>query len=243
MSRKKRAPSLSKTEKSTENKKITQPKKEIPKKTRLTRRIVISGKNESQKKALKMMKEKDIIMITGMAGSGKSFLASSWALNEIVKGTYKNIIITRPCVEANGEKLGYLPGDFNEKIAPYMMPVFSCLTKYITQVQLQKLIDDKIIMTIPLAYLRGFTFEDTIVIADEMQNTIPEQTRLLLTRKGPNSKIILNGDLNQSDIKYKNGLADACDRLQGIDEIGIVHLEEPVRDPIIAKIEERYKEK
>jgi len=245
MSRKKKASTVSKTEKSTENRKTDKKEslKEDNKQTILKRRIRIIAKNDSQKQTLRMIKEKDIIAITGIAGSGKSFLASSWALNEIIKGTYKKIIITRPCVEANGEKLGFLPGDFSDKIAPYMIPVFNCFTEYISNAQLQKLIDDKIVMTLPLAFMRGCTFKDTIIIADEMQNTIPEQVRMLLTRKGFNSKIILNGDLNQSDIKCKNGLDDACERLRGIDKIGIIDLEEPIRDPIITKIEERYKNK
>jgi len=178
MSRKKRVSSANKTEK-TENKKTNQKKDEPKRRAVLPKRVVISAKNDSQKIALKMMKEKDIVMITGIAGSGKSFLASSWALNEVIKGTYKNIIITRPCVEANGENLGFLPGDFNEKIAPYMIPIFSCFGKYMTQAQLQKLMDDKIVTTLPLAYMRGVTFENTVVIADEMQNTIPEQVRML----------------------------------------------------------------
>lgn len=242
MSRKKKASTENKTGK---GKKTNQTKKEDlkeePKITILKRRIPIVAKNNSQKQALKFMKEKDFSIITGIAGSGKSFLSSSWALNEIIKGKYKNIIITRPCVEANGEKLGFLPGDFSEKIAPYMIPVFNCFTEYISHAQLQKLIDDKVIITLPLAFMRGCSFKDSIIIADEMQNTIPDQVRMLLTRKGSNSKVILNGDLNQSDIRCRNGLEDACERLEGIEKIGIIHLEEPIRDPIITKIEERYK--
>jgi len=148
--------------------------------------------------------------------------------------------LTRPCIEANGEHLGFLPGDFNDKIYPYMLPVFDCILKYMDKKQLDNMISEGIIMTLPLAFQRGITFSDSIVVGDEFQNTIPAQVRMFLTRKGPNSKIIMTGDIKQSDIKGKNGLIDACERLEGLDNLDIIELEEPVRDPIIKDIENRY---
>jgi len=202
--------------------------------------VIITAKNQSQKLALKTIKEKDISVITGIAGSGKSFLAASYALQELSREKYKKIIISRPCKEAHGEHLGFLPGDFNEKIYPYMIPVFDCFLKYIDKKQIDFLISEGIIVTLPLAFTRGVTFEDAIVIGDEFQNTIPEQVRMFLTRKGANSKIIITGDIHQSDIDGKNGLVDMIERLKDIDKIGFVDLEEPVRDIIIKEIEEKY---
>ena len=201
-----------------------------------------TAKTDEQKQVLKSFNENDITFVYGPAGSGKSYLATMWALHEFGKGRYEKIIITRPAVEAYGEKLGFLPGDADEKLAPYMYPIISFLLEAITEEFLQKLLREKSIMTIPLAFQRGINFKNSIVIGDEFQNTIPKQMRMFLTRLQHDSKIIVTGDLNQSDLPEENGLKDAIERFVDVPGIGICALTEEsiVRHPIIKEIEKRY---
>jgi len=174
-----------------------------------------------------------------------SFLAVMWALSEWSKGRYDKIIITRPAVEAYGEKLGFLPGDADEKLAPYMFPIISFMLEVITEDHLNKLLREKSIMTIPLAFQRGINFKNAIVIGDEFQNTIPKQMRMFLTRLQNESKIIVTGDLHQSDIPEENGLQDAISRFSDLANVGICQLTEKsiVRHQIIREIEARYNKK
>ncbi len=164
-------------------------------------------------------------------------------LREFVMGKYSKLIFTRPCVEANGENLGFLPGDLNEKIHPYMYPIFDFLSDYLSAKQIDGLIKSENIITLPLAFQRGITFKNSFVLLDEAQNTNVGQIRMFLTRIGDNCKVVITGDPNQSDVKNKNGLVDACERLVGIDGLGIVHFteEDIFRHPIVFAIEEKYK--
>ena len=201
-----------------------------------------TAKTDEQKAVLKSFSENCITFVYGPPGTGKSFLAVMWALNEWSKGKYEKIIITRPAVEAYGEKLGFLPGDADEKLAPYMFPIISFMLKVISEEWLNKLLKEKVIMTIPLAFQRGINFENAIVIGDEFQNTIPKQMRMFLTRLQSESKIIVTGDLRQSDIPDENGLKDAIERFKDVPGIGICELTEEsiVRHPIIKIIEREY---
>ena len=169
-------------------------------------------------------------------------LAVVSGLKEFVSGQYKKMIFTRPCVEANGENLGFLPGDLNEKISPYMYPIFDFLSDYLNAKQIEEYIKSEFITTLPLAFMRGVTFKDAFVILDEAQNTKPEQIRMFLTRIGDNCKVVLTGDPNQTDIGTKNGLVDACERLKGVSSLDIVKFtnDDIIRNPIVAEIEERY---
>ncbi len=204
--------------------------------------IIISARGSNQKKLLKSIKENLITIVSGYPGSGKTLLSVVSGLREFMMGNYEKMIFTRPCVEANGESLGFLPGDLNEKIHPYMIPIFDFLSDYLTPQEIESLINCGKIITLPLAFQRGCTFKDSFVILDEGQNTRPEQVRMFLTRIGDNCKVVITGDPYQSDIKGKNGLVDAIERLDGVNNLGIVYFgkEDILRNPIVAEIEERY---
>lgn len=201
-----------------------------------------TAKTEEQKEYLKSIRDNEITIAYGLAGCGKTYLPTLQGIHDVLKGKYKRLVLSRPCVEAYGESLGYLPGDYNEKIYPYMMPILDVLNASYGKQDIIKYIEMGLIQTIPLAFMRGLTLSDSFVILDEAQNTLPQQFRLFLTRIGMNSKVVITGDTNQSDIKSRNGLQDAIDLLAGIDNIGIVKLTSKsiIRNPIIEKIEDKY---
>lgn len=210
-------------------------------------RNFVSPKNEEQKNVLDTINDNIITFVKGAPGSGKTFLAVSHALEKLEKGEFDRIVLTRPVVEAAGERLGFLPGDMNDKINPYMIPIFETLSQLIRdENKIQKMFakngSEAQVRVLPLAYMRGCTFVNSFVICDEMQNSTPEQVRMLLTRIGEGSKMVLCGDILQSDIDSTNGLEDAFDLLHDIEDVGFATLTEKaiVRHPIIAAIEERY---
>lgn len=211
---------------------------------------VISAKNPEQKEMLRTISQCDITFVRGYPGSGKTFLAVGYALHELLNDKYEYIIFSRPVVEAGGEKLGFLPGDMEDKINPYMIPIFYSMEQILTDKALIKKLTNKNgsdprIRVLPLAFMRGCTFSRSIVILDEMQNATPEQMRMVLTRFGEGSKMIVCGDTKQSDISSKNGLSDAFELLDGVPGIGFCTLSAKaiVRHPIIENIEERYDER
>lgn len=206
--------------------------------------IAVSAKNAGQKKALKAISENKVTFIYGVAGSGKTHCAVGYGIQELVKGNYDRVIFTRPYVEA-GEKLGYLPGSSGDKFAPFTMPLYEVVSDYLSAEDMKELMEQKKLMVYPIAYMRGITFKRSYVIADEVQNTSPQQMRMLLTRIGEGSKIVCTGDVEQSDLGSKlNGLADAINRLQDIENLGFVEMDYAscVRDKIVADIDARYKE-
>lgn len=202
----------------------------------------LEAKTEEQKTVLKEIYQNDITFISGIAGVGKTHLSTVYGLIQLQQGKYERLIFIRPCVEAYGEKIGYLPGDVEEKIAPYMMPIFDILSSVITINQVNKMIDNKQILTLSLAFLRGITFDNSFVILDEGQNSTINQMRLFLTRIGNNSKLVITGDLTQSDLGDHNGFADAVKRLKGMGKISFVELSSSsiLRNKIIEEIEKRY---
>lgn len=202
-------------------------------------------KNGIQKMAWSNFMDNDILFLSGPAGVGKSFLACAFAINSVLQGDKKKIILTRPIVES-GEKLGFLPGTFDEKVHPYMMPLYDCMDKLLGKDNPQREIIDKCVEIAPLAYLRGRTFDDAVCILDEAQNTTLIQMKLFLTRLGENSKMVITGDPTQSDLNSNNrygmdtyvALSDIIARLAKVPGIGIVQFKSDsiVRHPLVAKI-------
>lgn len=212
-------------------------------------KLVLVSKTQEQKEYIKSLSENMITFVTGPAGCGKTFIAVIYALQQLAKGSIKRIILTRPMIEAAGEKMGYLPGDMVDKINPYLMPIFDTMMQVLDPELVVKLTvkngKEPLIKVVPLAFMRGCTFRDAFVVADEMQNSAPEQVRMLLTRIGENSKMVLCGDIRQTDIRDVNGLYDAVSLLKGIDGIKTIELTEQsiVRHPIIQKIEDKYEKR
>jgi len=213
-------------------------------------RFAFAPKTSEQKNMLKVIRDNFITFVIGPAGSGKSHVASAYALQMLFQKVYDKIIISRPLVTA-GENLGWLPGFLDSKTKDYFVPIFAIMSKMLDRDTLKSLTNsngtDAKIQILPLAFMRGHTFENTIVVADEFQNATVEQMRLLLTRIGDNCKIIVCGDMTQSDIGRMNGLKDAVFRFNDVAQqgkgIGIVKLTEKsiVRHPIIELIENVYK--
>lgn len=209
--------------------------------------INFKPKNTRQKEFYDLMEDKEIVICTGPAGVGKSYLTALKALELLAnpKNEYYKIVITTPAVEAD-EKLGYLPGDILEKMAPYTYSTLYLFEKIIGKKNVQTLMDSEVITIMPLGYMRGINVDYSILIAEEFQNSTKRQTKTLLTRIGFKSKFIISGDLEQSD-RYKDttetGLYDAMNRLKNIDKIGMFNFneEDVVRNPLIGKILETYK--
>jgi phosphate starvation-inducible PhoH-like protein len=209
--------------------------------------IHFKSKNEKQQEFYDLMHNKEIVICTGPAGVGKSYLTALKALDLLAssENEYYKIVITTPAVEAD-EKLGFLPGDILEKMSPYTYSTIYLLEKIIGKQNVKALMDSEHIQIMPLAYMRGINIDNSILIAEEFQNSTKRQTKTLLTRIGWKSKFIISGDLEQSD-RYRNtletGLYDALNRFKDISEIGTISFEETdvVRNPVIQKILDTYK--
>ena len=202
-------------------------------------------KNPAQRRFYKTISTKDITFGIGPAGCGKTYLSVHRALREL--GDKDNhidgIVIVKPLVEAAGEKIGYLPGDIEEKTAPFMMSFYYNMEQIIGKQRLQVLKDSNVIQVIPLAFMRGITLANKFVILDEAQNATPEQIKMFVTRIGENSKYIITGDLEQSDIqKHKSGLEDAIKRFAGIHGVGLASFKEKdvVRHSLVKRLLKRY---
>lgn len=200
----------------------------------------IEFKNEYQSLAWAAFQQHDVLFLTGPAGSGKSHLATAFALEQVLNRKRKKIILTRPVVEA-GESLGFLPGEFADKIQPYMMPLFDCIESMVGTEGLWKDRIDEAIEVAPIAFMRGRTFNDAICILDEAQNCSMMQLKLFLTRFGENSKVIITGDPTQSDIGGKVALVEVMQKLKDVNGVGIVEFKENaiVRHPLVGRIIEK----
>ncbi len=203
----------------------------------------IRPKTQGQKEYLKMIREKTITFGIGPAGTGKTYLAVMMAVRALKKHEVERIILTRPAVEA-GEKLGFLPGDLQEKIDPYLRPLYDGLNDALGSEMAGRYLEKGIIEVAPLAYMRGRTLDDAFIILDEAQNTTLEQMKMFLTRIGFGSKAVVTGDITQVDLPHysQSGLAQAQHILQDIEEIGFYTLfaEDVVRHPVVAKIIRAY---
>lgn len=198
----------------------------------------------NQKTFYNIISRNDVTFSVGPAGCGKTYLATYYALKNLAQGKYDKMVITKPLVEVDGEKMGYLPGDIDEKTAPYMMSLYYNMEQIIGKHRLEVLKKAGAIQVIPLAYMRGLTLTDSIVVLDEAQNATPAQIKTFVTRIGQGSKYIINGDLMQSDIRKANGLEDAVRRFTGLRRVGFSQfdLSDVVRHPIVAELLERYQD-
>lgn len=205
----------------------------------------IRVKNIGQKIYVEAVKNHDITFGIGPAGTGKTFIAVVLAVQALKRGHVKRIILTRPAVEA-GENLGFLPGDLQEKVDPYLRPLYDALYQVLGKETTTRMMDRGTIEIAPLAYMRGRTLDDAFVILDEAQNTTVMQMKMFLTRLGFNSKMIVNGDVSQIDLprNAKSGLIDAEHKLKNIKAIDFVYFtaKDVVRHPVVARIIEAYEE-
>lgn len=203
----------------------------------------IFPKTKAQAKLIHSMRKSSLVFASGPAGSGKTFLVVAEALSQLLSQKKKSLILTRPVVEA-GESLGFLPGDFEQKINPYLRPLFDSLETLLPREALRKMLESGIIEIAPLAYMRGRTLSDCIIILDEAQNTTVQQMKMFLTRIGENSRIFVTGDATQSDLpkRIPSGLVNALEILKDIDDISICHLSEEdiVRSSLVRKIIQAY---
>ncbi|ACC97631.1 Phosphate starvation-inducible protein family [Elusimicrobium minutum Pei191] len=203
----------------------------------------IKPRTKNQQKYIETIFANDLIISLGPAGTGKTFLACACALRALELGMISRVIISRPIVEA-GEKLGFLPGDINEKVDPYLRPVYDAFNSMLGIEKFRAMRYNGTLEIVPLAYMRGRTLENAFIILDEAQNTLPEQMKMFLTRMGSNSKMIINGDPTQIDlsVKKESGLITAAKILKNIDGIAVVEFEEEdiVRHPIVKAVIEAY---
>lgn len=206
----------------------------------------IMARSSNQVKLVKAFDQHDLIFVTGPAGSGKTYTTIALAVCAFKNKQVKRIILSRPAVEA-GEKLGFLPGDMKEKIDPYLQPLYDALQDMIPAAKLQEMIELNIIQIAPLAFMRGRTLNDAVVILDEAQNTTPQQIKMFLTRMGMNTKMIVTGDLTQVDLppSQMSGLAHAQHILKGIKEIAFIEMNKKdiVRHKLVTRIVEAYEKK
>ncbi len=208
-----------------------------------TRGFKIAPKTKNQKKLVDASKKNDLIFAIGPAGTGKTYISVAMAVKALKDRDVKKIIITRPAVEA-GENLGFLPGDLKEKIDPYLRPIYDALNDMVPSEKLRYYMESGVIEIAPLAYMRGRTLNDAFILLDEAQNTTPMQIKMFLTRMGPNSKVIVTGDMSQIDLpkKQKSGLVESIQILKNVKGIGFVELDgkDVVRHKLVKDIIAAY---
>jgi len=208
-----------------------------------TRGFKIKPKSPNQLALVKAAMENDMVFAVGPAGTGKTYISVALAVRALKHKEVKKIIITRPAVEA-GENLGFLPGDLKEKIDPYLRPIYDALDDMIPSEKLRYYLENRVIEIAPLAYMRGRTLNQSFILLDEAQNTTPMQLKMFLTRTGPNSKMIINGDRSQIDLpkNQESGLIHALKILKDVQGIGYVELEakDVIRHKIVKDIIRAY---
>jgi phosphate starvation-inducible PhoH-like protein len=205
----------------------------------------VRPRTDGQARYVRAMREHDLTLCVGPAGTGKTWLAVGMAVSLLRQAVVKKIVLVRPAVEA-GERLGYLPGDITAKVNPYLRPLFDALNDMMEPEQVKRYMENDIIEICPLAYMRGRTLNQAVIILDEGQNTTIPQMKMFLTRMGNGSKIIVTGDVTQVDLpkQTRSGLIDAVQRLRDVGPIAIVHLGEAdiVRNPLVQQILRAYEE-
>jgi phosphate starvation-inducible PhoH-like protein len=212
--------------------------------------VEVLAKTDGQAHYIKCIEDSDIIVCDGKAGTGKTLIAVGMAI-KLLKDypeTYNRIIMVRPAVSVQGEDLGFLPGGIDEKMHPFMIPMLDSMRYFLDEGAIQSMMGAGSVEIIPVAFIRGRTLNNTVVIFDEAQNSTPLQMKTFLTRMGFNTKAIVEGDISQSDLggeaKHHNGLQDAMKRLDGVEGVSVVRLtaDDVVRSPIVARILKRYDE-
>ncbi|MCE9563284.1 MAG: PhoH family protein [Planctomycetes bacterium] len=205
----------------------------------------LRARTDGQGRYVQALRSHDVVICVGPAGSGKTYLAVGWAVSLLRSNAVKKIVLVRPAVEA-GERLGFLPGDLVAKISPYLRPLFDALAEIMDAETVKKYMENDIIEILPLAYMRGRTLNNSVIILDEGQNATATQMKMFLTRMGLNSKIVVTGDTTQTDLPktIKSGLTDALQRLKEVEGLAIVHLDQVdiVRNPLVTRIVKAYDE-
>jgi phosphate starvation-inducible PhoH-like protein len=203
----------------------------------------VQARTSGQRRLLQAMREHEVVLAVGPAGTGKTFLAIAAALGALHRREVKRIVLTRPAVEA-GERLGFLPGDLTEKVSPYLRPLYDALRDLLDPDRFERMQERGQIEVAPLAFMRGRTLSNSFVILDEAQNCTPEQMQMLLTRMGHDARIVVTGDPSQSDLPrgQRSGLAHAVRVLAGVEGVGVVQLElgDVVRHPLVGRIIAAY---
>lgn len=203
----------------------------------------ITARSQNQQRLVQAYQENDMIFAVGPAGSGKTYTSIALAVRAMKNKEIRKIILSRPAVEA-GEKLGFLPGDMKDKIDPYLQPLYDALEDMIPTQKLREMMEQNIIQIAPLAFMRGRTLNDAVVILDEAQNTTSAQIKMFLTRMGINTKMIITGDMTQIDLPkgVRSGLREACSILKGIQGISFIEMNEKdiVRHKLVTRIVNAY---
>lgn len=203
----------------------------------------VRPRTQGQQEYLEAIARHEMTFAIGPAGTGKTYLAMAVAVSHLMNKKVKRLILTRPAVEA-GENLGFLPGDLEEKISPYLRPLYDALYAMVDLTKVQRMIEEQRIEVAPLAFMRGRTLDHSFILLDEAQNTTSEQMKMFLTRLGQGSRAIITGDVTQCDLPRgtKSGLAEAARILKSVPEIGIVHLSrrDVVRHPLVERVIRAY---
>jgi phosphate starvation-inducible protein PhoH and related proteins len=204
---------------------------------------VLAPKTVNQRRYIEAIERNDMVFGVGPAGTGKTYLAVAMAISALISKKVARIILTRPAVEA-GERLGFLPGTLQEKVDPYLRPLYDALYDMLEAEKVEKFLERNTIEVAPIAFMRGRTLNDSFIILDEAQNSTPEQMKMVLTRQGFNSKMVVNGDITQIDLPggKRSGLLDAVDVLRGVEGISFIHFDERdvVRHSLVQRIVRAY---
>ncbi len=203
----------------------------------------VEARTRGQEEYLRALRNQRMVFVIGPAGTGKTYLAVGVACEALAAGEFRKLVLTRPAIEA-GEKLGFLPGDYQAKVNPYLRPLYDALNDILDPSLARRYMENDVIEVCPLAYMRGRTLNDSFIILDEAQNTTPGQMLMFLTRMGEHSRVVVTGDITQTDLPQGmvSGLVDAETKLGKIEGISFVHLSEKdiVRHPLVQRIVQAY---